>query len=236
MSYSLVIDTEFTGDDVLKNALINIGAILVRNSDDKEVDHLDLILNIPSGRGWDLSTRQWMLQQPEAVEIVQKVDKKEGLEFKDAMDRFVAFLKKCYSRVEGDMITGSDHLGIDNPWLNVYLSMSDYPPMHKIFDKLEHQVDIASFHQGCAQITHRHVKQWNTENELKKFSANVAALRYFNIRKPKTKYTHRAWMDAKYIASAHSKILQAIETINDSWKYSFHSNNYYYNNDYGINY
>ena len=210
----IVLDTEFTGDDVLRNAMIELGAVLIKNSTSQIIDFKNFVINIPPGRIWNSTTRNWMLQSQPTIELVEQIDKNEGIDLIDAMNQFVIFIKNCYQITNGDIIIGSDHIGIDNSWISVYLSIAGYLPLHKLFGTIDHQIDISSYHQGCARITHQQVKKWNKENDYK-FSSNIAVLNYFNVKKPKIKYSHRAWMDAKFTAIIHSKILKTIENY---WK------------------
>ncbi len=123
------------------------------------IDQLDLVINILKGREWDENAKKWMLKQPRLAEVIDIVLKEEGLHYTTAMKMFKDFLIQYYNMFNGDVIIGGDHISVDATWINSYLSMCDYEPLHTIFGEVKHPVDIHSYHQGCSRKTHRYVRE-----------------------------------------------------------------------------
>lgn len=180
MSHLFVVDGEMTGKRLTRHALIELGVVFMNLDNGKTIDKLDIIFNVPDGREWDPEIKNWMLQQPKLLQVVEMVESGKGLSIKEGMTKFVDFIKKNHDSVKGNAVIGADHLGIDSAWIDTYLSMADYDPLHVLFGSFRPTIDIHSFHQGCSRKTHRHAREFSDSG--KKFSANVAAYKYFNIK------------------------------------------------------
>jgi len=160
-----------------------------------------------------------MLQQPKLVEVVKTVLKDQGLDYLEAMTIFKDFLITYYKQFQGDIVLAGDHIGEYAPWINTYLSMCDYEPLHMIFGELKHPIDIHSYHQGCSRKTHKYVREF--ANNGKKFSANIAAFKHFNIKDwNPMNYTHNALDNSYCIAMTYFKILKTIEFLDNAYSFS----------------
>ena len=73
------------------------------------IDQLDLIINMLPERVWDEDVKKWMLQQPKLAEVVDIVNKEEGLHYTVAMKQFRDFLLRYYKQFSGDVVIGADH-------------------------------------------------------------------------------------------------------------------------------
>lgn len=56
-----------------------------------------------------------------------------GMSIEEGMKNFVEFISKYYKYFNGDIIIGMDHLDIDSMWINYYLDIAGYEPLHKLF-------------------------------------------------------------------------------------------------------
>lgn len=219
MSVLVVIDCEMSGPRLTKHAMFNLGATIMDLNSGRILNQLNLIINIPEGRSWDNNVINWMLQQPKLAEIYKIVKEEKGLDYRTAMDEFVGFMKSIYHRHNDNIVIGGDHLAIDIPWIDLYLSICDYDPLHMLFDKPIHLIDISSFHQGCSQKTHQEVRNFSKSG--KNFSPNIAAFKHFNINYyPPSEYTHCAIDDSRCIAETHFRVLKAMETLNNVYVFS----------------
>lgn len=216
MSNLIVIDCEMTGTKLSKHALINIGVSVMNLNNGMLLGQLDLIINIPKGKVWDPKVKEWMNNQIKLRPLLHTVESEKGYNYTDAMMIFKNYLLEYHNKFNGDLVIGCDHLGIDIPWINLYLSLCDYEPIHMIFGEIKHPVDICSYHQGCCKKTHKQVREFMKYNG-KKFSSNVAAFKHFNIKDwCPIEYNHLAKFDSQCIALSHYKILKAIEYNNDN--------------------
>ena len=199
-----------------KHALIDLGVTLLDLATGGTIGQLDLVINIPDGRIWDVNVQKWMLGQPKLAAVVDIVSKEKGYTYQAAMKIFKDFLLSHYAALNGDVVIGGDHIGEDAPWINTYLSMCDYEPLHMIFGELKHPIDIHSYHQGSSRKTHKQVREFS--NNGKKFCANIAAFKQFNIKDwSHTGYTHSAVDDSLCIALGHCKVLKSIEALEHAY-------------------
>lgn len=111
MSFIFVVDGEMTGKRLTSHALIELGCIFMDLTTGETADKIDLIINIPEGRGWDSSVRAWMLQQPKLLEVVRAVDDERGVSVQVAMDTFVQFLRRNNDLVHANTVIAADHVG-----------------------------------------------------------------------------------------------------------------------------
>lgn len=224
MAYVLALDCELTGPMMIKHAIVNLGGVLLDAKTGKTVDCIDLLINVPEDRGWDKDTELNFWKDPDMPhlgEMMALIKREEGQDYQEAVGDLVKFLRKCENFTKGNMVIITDH-ATDVGWVNLYLSMCGFQPLHIIFGKLEHTITTSSYHHGSSHTTHTGAKRFESERRTK-FSGSEAAMQYFRIPfRATTKYTHKALQDAENIAQTHLIILNAIECLNTMSCYAQH--------------
>lgn len=238
MSFIVIFDAEYTGPMLTQNAMIGLGAVLKRVYDNVTINSIDLILDLPKGRTWDDETKFFFSKTPKLDELRRSVEEGRGLDIKCAMDRFYEFLLKCYIMTNGNMVLGANRLDIDATWINYYLSLCGYNPLHLIFKQCDrYLIDTNSFHLGCSLMTHEKVKEFETIQGIR-FNCGEAALRTLQIKERSTiKSSHNALDDAEHTAQTHALVLNKLtenyysnitmqmrkyEKLNKNTKYNFY--------------
>lgn len=223
MSFILIIDCEFTGPNMVKNAMINLGAVFMKVEEKKTIKKIELIINIPEGKEWDKETRKWFESNHGTANVLKTVDSNMGMELKTAMNDFYSFIIECTKISDQQLTIAGDHIDIDAGWINYYLALSDIKPLHLITGKLSHLVDISSYHKGIANVTHQNVLEFE-QYANKKFHHQESVMRYLQITERSSKsYTHNASDDAENIGENHCIVLNHIAFKNDHERmpYSF---------------
>lgn len=212
MSYLFVIDCEMSGPSMMKNGIVNIGAVLMRTEQHELISSKDIILNLPEGRNWDTNTKQWFESNPILCKIMNLVDMKKGKSVEEGMREFYDFLVECFQNYgENNIAIVSDHIDIDAGWINMYLSFIDISPLHLITGRVKHLTDISSFHRGVANVTHQKVQEFETHKN-QHFHHQESVLQYLNIStRSSQQYTHSAVDDATHIGDTHCLVLNAIK-------------------------
>lgn len=215
MSYIVVIDVERSGDDMLNHAIINIGMVLMEVDSIKEIQRLDLWLQIPNDRCWSTKTLEWRRNELslKVQHILEEKMKTEAVTVLEGMKKFVQTYQEWNIITKGDYVPLSDRADIDGAWISLYLNIAGFPAFHSLIDgEFRPLGDISSFHQGCAFMTHRLVVDFKRSRG--KFNSTVPALKYLNIPNLPTcleENKHLAVEDASRIALIHCLILNAME-------------------------
>jgi oligoribonuclease (3'-5' exoribonuclease) len=226
MSFILIIDCEFTGPNMVKNAMINLGAVFMKVEEKKTLKKIELMINIPQGKEWDKETRKWFESNHTTINLLKVIDENRGMDIKSAMNDFYSFIIECTKMSDQQLTIAGDHIDIDAGWINYYLAQADIKPLHLITGKLSHLVDISSYHKGIANVTHQNVLEFE-QYANKKFHHQESVMQYLQIteRSPKI-YTHIASDDAENIGENHCIVLNHLAFKNEHERQYYPSTSY----------
>lgn len=221
--YMIVVDCELTGPRIYEHSLVNLAAVCYDLTNDKEIDFIDLILNVPEEKKWDKDTIQdfWKKKQ-HLVDLKDFIEQKKGIEPKEAIDQFVLFLKKYCNNENYDTVIAADHVEVDLTWINYYLTKYDYPPVHALFDKFEPIICLYSYYLGLSQHS---LEDWiKTKKRIERFSAYEAVTRLFSITKKQKSSlkSHLALSDSRLEISNYqlvSNFLHHLHTRVPNYRY-----------------
>ncbi|MDH3381843.1 MAG: hypothetical protein OEL54_04015 [Flavobacteriaceae bacterium] len=212
----LIFDAEFSGPNLVKNGMVQLGASFWDVTRILKVDDFVVNINLGKGRTWDSFTiKNFWLAKSNLYETYQTILHNKGENEDVAMRNFIQFLQKCNKKCGGNLIMGSNRLDIDASWINLYLCNNGYMPLHLMFGKVTRLIDTSSYHQGCTHTCHEEVRTFE-KSERKNYSANEAAFRHFGLlERPTVAYTHNAREDAEFVAHCHLIILAHLKIIKD---------------------
>lgn len=223
--YIIVVDCELTGPRMDQHSLVNLAAVCYDLTNNKEIDNIDLMLNVPEQKKWDQYTIEdfWQKKQ-HLIDFKELIEQGKGIDPKDAIDRFVEFLKKYCNNENYDSIIAADHVEVDLTWINYYLTLYGYPPVHALFDRFEPIICLYSYYLGLSQHS---LEDWiRAKKRIERFSAYEAATRLFSITKKQKPFpkTHLALNDSRLEISNYqliSKFLHHLHTRVPNYRFWF---------------
>lgn len=147
-----IMDTEYTGENILKNFAPNVAIVIANLATAQILDERDF--NIKPFQDSEWSTERigsfWDKYASPKQYMEEIMAKDTGKHLRDVMDEFVEFLKKWNEQTHDALVLAFDHPEADVTWLSFYLNLCGYPTLHMLFGSFRPIVSIYWYSVGLS--------------------------------------------------------------------------------------
>lgn len=197
-----VIDTEYTGESVVKNYAPNIAVVIADVYSGEILEELNLNIRPFRDSEWSKERVEnfWVKFESPKQYMEDMKHKIPGQSIKKSMDELVTFLKKWDDACGNRLLLACDHPESDVVWISFYLNMAEYPTLDLLFGSFRPILSIYWYTVGLSLTT---LEKWTrVKDSIGRFNSLESFYLRYGIpwRNHGTK-SHMALADAKRVSA-----------------------------------